>query len=85
MGSKGSSRSSDIMTLATESIKQDLLGIMVWYASVRNGFDYTPVWDASTHEDSISGYLNARSILDAGSSSVVPRSLIDWTAYIRPQ
>ena len=62
---------------------------MVWYASVRNGFDYTPVWDASTHEDSISGYLNARSILDAGSSSnAVPRSGlidIDWTAYIRPQ
>ena len=59
---------------------------MVWYASVRNGFDYTPVWDASTHEDSIAGYLNARSILDAGKSEALSRSgNFDWTAYIRPQ
>merc|ERR1712212_692587 len=85
LGAKGASSSSSITSLAKAAVDQDLLGIMVWYASVRNGFDYTPVWDASTHEDSISGYLNARSILDAGSSSVVPRSLIDWTAYIRPQ
>merc|ERR1712123_210290 len=32
---------------------------MVWYASVKNGFDYSPVWDASTHNDAISGYKSA--------------------------
>jgi len=86
LGAKGASSSSSITSLAKAAVEQDLLGIMVWYASVRNGFDYTPIWDASTHEDSISGYLNARSILDAGSSNVVPRSgLFDWSDYIRPQ
>ena len=45
-------------------VDQDLLGIMVWYASVKNGFDYTPNWDASTHDDSIAGYLAARAIME---------------------
>ena len=88
LGAKGASSSSAITSLAKAAVDQDLLGIMVWYASVRNGFDYTPVWDASTHEDSIAGYLNARSILDTGSSSntAVPRSsLFDWEPYIRAQ
>jgi len=86
LGAKGASSSSAITSLAKAAVDQDLLGIMVWYASVRNGFDYTPVWDASTHEDSIAGYLNARSILDAGSSNAVPRSsLFDWEPYIRAQ
>jgi len=86
LGAKGASSSSTITSLAKAAVEQDLLGIMVWYASVRNGFDYTPVWDASTHEDSIAGYLNARSILDAGKSEALPRSgNFDWTAYIRPQ
>ena len=86
LGAKGSTSSRFIMKLAREAVRQDLLGIMVWYASVRNGFDYTPVWDASTHEDSIAGYLNARSILDAGSSNAVPRSsLFDLEPYIRAQ
>merc|ERR1711936_259611 len=86
LGAKGAASSSSITSLAKAAVEQDLLGIMVWYASVRNGFDYTPVWDASTHEDSISGYLNARSILDAGKSEALPRSgNFDWTAYIRPQ
>ena len=87
LGAKGASSSSTITSLAKAAVDQDLLGIMVWYASVRNGFDYTPVWDASTHEDSIAGYLNARSILDTGSSNnAVPRSsLFDWEPYIRAQ
>merc|ERR1719225_526194 len=86
LGAKGASSSSAITSLAKAAVDQDLLGIMVWYASVRNGFDYTPVWDASTHEDSIAGYLNARSILDEESSNAVPRSsLFDWEPYIRAQ
>ena len=47
------------------AVDQDLLGIMVWYASVKNGFDYAPYWDASTHEDSISGYKAAFQLFKA--------------------
>jgi len=59
LGAKGQASSSDIAKLAEASISQDLLGIMVWYASVKNGFDYSPVWDASTRPDSIAGYTAA--------------------------
>merc|ERR1740137_464013 len=59
LGAKGASSSSAIQQLAQAVVRDDLLGIMVWYASVKNGFDYAPVWDASTHNDAISGYKNA--------------------------
>ena len=59
LGAKGSSSSSAIATLASEAIKNDYLGIMVWYASVKNGFDYAPGWDASTANDAINGYVAA--------------------------
>merc|ERR1719318_2536233 len=58
-GAKGASSSSAINSLAQTAVKDDLLGIMVWYASVKNGFDYAPGWDASTHNDAISGYKSA--------------------------
>jgi hypothetical protein len=38
---------------------------MVWYASVKNGFDYAPFWDASTKEDSINGYKAAYQLFKA--------------------
>ena len=59
LGCKGSSSASTIQKLAEESVKQDLLGIMVWYASVQNGFQYTVSWDASIVEDSQGGYISA--------------------------
>jgi len=59
LGAKGASSSTAIQQLAQAAVRDDLLGIMVWYASVKNGFDYAPVWDASTHNDAISGYKNA--------------------------
>jgi len=59
LGAKGASSSSAINQLADAVVRDDLLGIMVWYASVKNGFDYAPVWDASTHNDAISGYKSA--------------------------
>merc|ERR1712106_67429 len=64
LGAKGHSSFEDIQTMANESVKQDLLGIMVWYASVKNGFDYSNSnpWDASTNEDSIRGYKEAMNI-----------------------
>lgn len=59
LGAKGSSSSSTIVKLARAAVEDDLLGIMVWYASVKNGFDYAPFWDASTKNDSIEGYKEA--------------------------
>ena len=59
LGCKGSSDSKTIMELAEEAVKQDLLGIMVWYASVPNGLKYAVSWDASLVEDSQNGYVEA--------------------------
>ena len=59
LGCKGSSLSSDIMKLAEEAVKQDLLGVMVWYASVIGGLQYEVSWDASLVENSQDGYINA--------------------------
>ena len=59
LGCKGSSDSKTIVELAEEAVKQDLLGIMVWYASVPNGLKYAVSWDASLVEDSQNGYVEA--------------------------
>merc|ERR1719225_1873434 len=58
LGAKGSASSSAINQLADAAVREDYLGIMVWYASVKNGFDYAPNWDASTSNDAISGYVS---------------------------
>ncbi len=65
LGAKGSSSSAVLEKLAKASVdpEQNYLGIMVWYASVKNGFDYAPNWDASTSQDAISGYKAAYDIL----------------------
>ena len=59
LGCKGSSGPSSIDTLASETLRQDLLGIMVWYASVQNGFQYEESWDASFSEKSQQAYIDA--------------------------
>jgi len=59
LGSKGSSSSATIIKLAEEAVAQDLLGIMVWYASVIGGPQYAVSWDASIVEDSQNGYIKA--------------------------
>jgi len=64
LGAKGSSSSATIVKLAKAAVEDDILGIMVWYASVKNGFDYAPFWDASTREDSIDGYKQAMNIFN---------------------
>ena len=51
-GAMGSASATDINTLAEESIRQNLLGIMVWYASVINGFQYGISWDTSASPES---------------------------------
>lgn len=63
LGCKGETSSSNIMTLAEETVKQDLLGIMVWYSSVINGLKYQPGWDSSDSTDSIQGLIKAMDYL----------------------
>jgi len=59
LGSKGSSGSSTIDTLAKETVSQGLLGIMVWFCSVRDGLVYGSGWDCSDSTDSQNGYVQA--------------------------
>merc|ERR1712141_82060 len=65
LGCKGSAGPSSIDTLATETLRQDLSGIMVWYASVQNGFQYEGSWDASTSEKSQQAYIEAMKKLNS--------------------
>lgn len=47
------------MKLAREAVRQDLLGIMVWYCSVQNGLKYAETWDTTGREDSMAGFVEA--------------------------
>ncbi len=51
--------------MAEEVVRRDLLGIMVWYASVENGFQYCLDGDASTAEQAKAAYILARRIMNA--------------------
>lgn len=65
LGCKGSASSRDIMTLAEESVKQNLLGIMVWFVSAVDGLQYQESWDGSIVEDSKQGYIAAMEYLNS--------------------
>ena len=67
VGAKGSSQPADIMKLATESVRQDLLGIMVWYCSVQEGLLYEASWDCSGSQDSANAYVEALKYLNENS------------------
>eukprot|EP00095_Tigriopus_kingsejongensis_P010891 maker-scaffold1216_size55193-snap-gene-0.10 protein:Tk10891 transcript:maker-scaffold1216_size55193-snap-gene-0.10-mRNA-1 annotation:"glycoside hydrolase family 18 protein" len=62
LGAKGSATPLTTITLAKEAVSRDLRGIMVWYASVKNGFKYSPSWDWT--ENSAAGYVEARRVFD---------------------
>jgi len=62
LGCKGSASKSDITSLARSAVKKDLLGVMVWYCSVRNGLKYAETWDCTGREDSENGYVQAMDI-----------------------
>ena len=53
----GATSASTIRTLAAESMKNDYLGIMVWYASVKGGLQYAVNWDASEAPATIEAYI----------------------------
>jgi len=59
LGSKGSSSASTINSLAQACVKDDLLGIMVWYCSVVNGLKYQASWDCTGVIGSEEGYVAA--------------------------
>ena len=59
VGSKGIASAEDVQTLADETQRQGLLGIMVWYSSVVNGLQYDLSWDTSEDEDSQQAYIDA--------------------------
>merc|ERR1712168_1698509 len=64
LGCRGAELSNEIMTMANEAVKQDLLGIMVWYASVKNGFKYGAAFDASQSPESLTAYKQAMDLFD---------------------
>merc|ERR1711971_739923 len=61
LGAKGAAGGSTIRKLADATMKNDYLGIMVWYASVRNGdgkgLQYAESWDASFADATIEAYI----------------------------
>jgi len=65
LGCKGSSSSSSILTLARESVKRDLLGVMVWYCSVRNGLKYQESWDCTGRTSSEEAYVEAMELFNS--------------------
>merc|ERR1712038_452881 len=66
LGCKGASTNDPITQLANEVVRQDLLGIMVWFASVKNGLVYGSGWDASQDEAAQQSYIQARAIMNGG-------------------
>ena len=61
LGAQGNTGAGAVAKLAQQSVEQDLLGIMVWYSSVKNGFQYKPSgpWDASDSTEAIQAYKAA--------------------------
>jgi len=59
LGCKGSSSPATISQLAEASVKDDILGIMVWYASVIDGLKYQVSWDSSGVMESQEAYVQA--------------------------
>ena len=69
MGTKGKTNVDTIKKLVKEAIRKDYLGVMVWYASVRDGLQYAKgSWDASVstavQEAYIDGMERFREVMD---------------------
>ena len=63
VGLWGSATPQDIMTMAEEVKRQGLLGIIVWYSSVQNGFIYNQMSDAVYAVESQNAFKTAMSYL----------------------
>ena len=58
LGAKGASSPATFEELSNAALKEDYLGIMVWYASVKNGLQYGASWDASEDKAAQEAYVN---------------------------
>jgi len=61
LGAQGNTGAGAISKMASAAVAEDMLGIMVWYSSVKNGFQYKPSgpWDASDSQEAIGAYKAA--------------------------
>ena len=59
VGCKGSASASTISTLTNEVKARGLRGMIVWFATVREGFTYEPSWDTSNYVNSQGAFINA--------------------------
>ena len=59
LGAKGTSSRKTISRLTEAIIKDDYQGIMVWYATVKNGPKYSAAWDASLHQETQESLVDA--------------------------
>ena len=67
LGAQGNTAAGAISKLASQAMSQDLLGIMVWNSSVKNGFQYKPSGpsDASDREEAIGAYKAAAKLFSS--------------------
>ena len=66
LGANGKTTNGPIVDMANEVVRQDLLGIMVWFGSVKNGPIYGDASDASQCEACQESYIQARAIMNGG-------------------
>jgi len=65
LGCKGSSSRESITGLASAAVKQKLMGIMVWYCSVRDGLKYSEAWDCTGRPESEEAYVDSMRLFNA--------------------
>jgi hypothetical protein len=58
LGAKGASSPATFEELSNAVLREDYRGIMVWYASVKNGLQYGASWDASEDKAAQEAYIN---------------------------
>lgn len=68
LGCKGSSNRESITGLASAAVKQEIMGVMVWYCSVRDGLKYSEAWDCSGRPDSEQAYVDSMSLFHAANN-----------------
>jgi len=58
LGAKGASSPATFEELSNAVLSENYRGIMVWYASVKNGLQYAVSWDASEDKAAQEAYIN---------------------------
>ena len=60
VGAKGLSKPGDLQELSNAVVANNYRGIMVWYASVKNGLKYAVSYDASKDKAAQEAYIKIR-------------------------